>query len=89
MLHNSITATTEKLTPESVDCVPVQSEIRLDMPHFERTCDTSFTKNGVHMSFFFHVMLQSKYRKKHFEATIIHFLNFMFMVSCISDDNNE
>jgi hypothetical protein len=52
MLHHSITATTEKLTPESADCVPVQSEIRLDMPHYERTCETFFTKNGVHMSFF-------------------------------------
>jgi hypothetical protein len=55
MLHYSITATTVKLTPESVESYSVQSEIRLDMPHYERTFENSFAENGVNMSFFFFV----------------------------------
>jgi hypothetical protein len=53
MLHHSITATTERITPESIDCVSAQSEIRLDMPHYERTFETSLTKIDVHIQFFY------------------------------------
>jgi hypothetical protein len=54
MFNHSITATAERITPDSVDCVSAQSEIRLDMPHYERTFKTSLTKTGVHISFFYY-----------------------------------
>lgn len=47
------TATTGKITPESVDCVSVQSEIHLDMSHYERTFETSLRKIKSVSIFFF------------------------------------